>query len=59
MLAAVGIARPEHQHERLVARLEHRQDDLGGDVGHVGLLGDIGARRARRLGVAGLAVLAT
>ena len=29
VLAAVGIARPEHQHERLVARLEHRQHDLG------------------------------
>jgi hypothetical protein len=38
VLAAVGIARPEHQHERLVARLEHRQHDLAGDVGHVGLL---------------------
>ena len=43
VLAAVGIARPEHQHERLVARLEHRQHDLGRDVGHVGLLRDVGA----------------
>ena len=42
VLAAVGIARPEHQHERLVARLEHRQHDLGGDVGDIGLLRDIG-----------------
>ena len=58
VLAAVGIARPEHQHERLVARLEHRQHDLGCDVGHVGLLRDIGRRGARRLGVAGLAVFA-
>ena len=41
VLAAVGIARPEHQHERLVARLEHRQHDLGRDVGHLGLLRDI------------------
>ncbi len=58
VLAAVGIARPEHQHERLVARLEHRQHDLGGDVGEIGLLRDIRHRGARRLGVAGLAVVA-
>ncbi len=56
VLAAVGIARPEHQHERLVARLEHRQYDLGRDVGHVGLLRDIRRRGARCFGVAGLAV---
>ena len=58
VLAAVGIARPEHQHERLVARLEHRQHHLGGDVGEIGLLGDVGDRGARRRGVAGLAVVA-
>ena len=56
VLAAIGIARPEHQHERLVARLEHRQHDFSCDVGHVGLLRNIRRRRARRLGVAGLAV---
>ena len=58
MLGAVGIARPEHQHERLVARLEHRQHHLGGDVGEIGLLRDIGDRGARRLGIARLAVVA-
>ena len=58
VLAAVGIARPEHQHERLVARLEHRQHDLAGDVGHIGLLRDVGRGGARRLGVARLAVVA-
>ena len=49
VLAAVRIARPEHQHERLVARLEHRQHHFGRDVGEIGLLrgvGDGGARRS-------------
>ena len=58
VLRAVRIARPEHQHERLVARLEHRQHDLGGDVGEIVLLRDIGDRGAGRLEVAGLAVVA-
>ena len=58
VLAAVGIARPEHQHERLVARLEHRQHDLAGDIGQIGLLRDVCRGRAGRLGVAGLAVVA-
>ena len=58
VLRAVRIARPEHQHERLAAGLEHRQHDLGGDVGEIVLLHDIGDRRAGRRGVAGLAVVA-
>ena len=58
VLAAVGVARPEHQHERLVARLEHWQHDLAGDVGEVGLLRGIRHQGARRRGVAGLAIVA-
>ncbi len=58
VLGAVGIARPEHQHERFAARLEHRQHDLAGDVGEISLLVGIRNQRARRLGVAGLAVVA-
>ena len=58
VLAAVRIARPKHQYERFVARLEHRQHDLGRDVGHVGLLRDIGHGGARRGRTANLAVVA-
>ena len=50
VLAAVRIARPEHQYERFVARLEHRQHDLGRDVGEIGLLRDVGDGGPRRLG---------
>jgi hypothetical protein len=32
MLGPVRIARPEHQHERLIAFLEHRQDGARGDA---------------------------
>ncbi len=56
MLGAVRIARPEHQHERLVARFQHRKHGLGGDIGEIFLLLDIGDQGARRLAVAGLAV---
>src|ERR1700761_3976793 len=42
----------------LFARLEHRQQHLGGDVDEIGLLGGIWHQRARRLGVADLAILA-
>ncbi len=58
VLAAIRVARPEHQHERLVARLEHRQHHLGGDVREIGLLRDVGDRRARRLGIARLGIVA-
>ncbi len=58
VLGAIGIARPENQHERLAARLEHRQHDLAGDVGEIGLLRDVGHRSARRLGVARLGIVA-
>ena len=58
MLAAVRVARLEHQHERLVARLEHRQHDLGRDVDEIILLDDIGGERAGRRRIAGSAVLA-
>ncbi len=58
VLGAIGIARPEHQHERLGALLEHRQHNLAGNVGEIGLLCRIGHQGARRLGVAGLAVVA-
>jgi hypothetical protein len=57
VLAAVGIARPEHQHERLVACLQHRQHDLGGGVGHIGLLRDVCHRGAGLLGIAYVAVI--
>ena len=56
VLAAVRIARPEHQYKGLAARLKHRKHHLGGDVGHIGLLHGVGDRGPRRLGIAGLAV---
>ena len=59
MLAAVGIARPEHQHEGLAAFLEHRQHDFARNIGEIGLLRGVGHQGAGRPGVAGLAVLAT
>ena len=46
MLGAVRIARPEHQHERPVRRLETRQDNVGGDLGEPVLLLDIGHMHA-------------
>ena len=58
MLRAVGIARPVDHHERLVARLEHRQHRLDGDVGEVFLLVDVGDRRAGCRVAARLAVVA-
>ena len=58
VLAAVGIAGPEHQHERFCALLEHRQHDFCRDVGKIGLLRGIGRCGAGRLGIAGLAVVA-
>ena len=58
MLRAVGIARPVDHHEGLVARLEHRQHGLGGDVGEVLLLIDVGGCRAGHRVGAGLAVVA-
>ncbi len=58
VLAAVGVARPEYQHERFRTFLEHRQHDFTGDVGEIGLLRDIRHHSARRLGVAGFAVVA-
>ena len=42
VLGAVGIARPEHQHERLVALLEHGQDRARGHGGEIVLLHDVG-----------------
>src|SRR5215471_8240270 len=58
MLRAVGITRPVDQHERLVAGLEYRQHDLGGDVNEVGLLLDIGDGGAGRLEIADLGIFA-
>ena len=58
VLGAIGIARPEHQHERFFALLEHRQHNLARGVGEIGLLRGIGHQGARRPGVAGLAVVA-
>ena len=58
VLAAVRIARPEHQHEWLVAILEHRQHDFRGHGREIVLLRDIGGERSRRCHVARLAVVA-
>ena len=58
MLRPVRVARPQHQHEGLVARLEHRQHGLGHHVGEVLLLIDVGDGGAGFIGIAGLAVLA-
>jgi len=58
VLGAVGVARPEHQHERFFALLEHRHHNLAGNVGEIGLLRGIGHQGARSLGVAGLAIVA-
>ncbi len=46
VLRAVGIARPEDEHERLAAPLEFRQDDLCRDVGEIVLLRAIAHLRA-------------
>ena len=56
VLGAVGIARPEHQDERLVALLEQRQHGPRRHRGKIILLHHIGGERAGRGHVAGGAV---
>ena len=56
VLGAVRIARPEHQQERLVALLEHRQHGLRRNGREVILLDDVGDRRAGGGHIAGNAV---
>src|SRR5262249_1305667 len=46
VLAAIRIARPKHQQERLVAILKHRQDHARGDGREIFLLRDVGGERA-------------
>ena len=58
VLATVGVARPEYQHERLAALPEDWQHDFARDVGEIGLLCGIRHQGAGRLGVAGLAIVA-
>ena len=58
VLAAVGIARPVDHYERLVARLEHRQDHFGRDVGEIVLLRDVRDGRTRRLEITELRIVA-
>ena len=58
VLRAIRIARPEHQHERLVACLEHWQHHLGGDVGEIFLLHDISHQCARLCEVARIGIVA-
>jgi hypothetical protein len=56
VLRAVGVARPEHQKKRLVALLEHGQNDACGHRGEIILLHDVGVGRPRRAHIAGRAV---
>ena len=58
VLRAVGIARPEHQHKRLVARLEDRQHDLCRDIDEIVLLRQVRDSGSRRSGAARFSVVA-
>ena len=58
VLRAVRVARPVDHQERLLALGQHRQDHPRRDRGEIVLLGHVGRARARRRGVAGLAVVA-
>lgn len=63
VLCTIRIARPQHKHERLVARFEHWQHNLGSDVSEIFLLHNIGNQCAwlfesPRVGVVAWRVLA-
>lgn len=58
VLRAIGIARPEDQHKRLVSRFEHRQYDLRGDIREIFLLYDVGDQRARLFEISRIGIVA-